>query len=201
MGKQGGEYFNSLIGQCIKGDEQSWHELIDLVGPVIFSLCQKSKLSRDESFDIFGRVSYQLVNSIRSLKSPEKILSFVATITRRQIYNFYQNLQIVDYYGEQMPDSIPDKSGSSPDKIYEVIKLRQVLFEAMSNLSERDYKLLEMLFLDPNEPSYKEISEKLKMPVSSIGPIRAKILAKLYNILKKKKWKYWVFSDPSNKTK
>ena len=201
MGEQGGEYFNSLISQCIKGDEQSWHELIDLVGPVIFSLCQKSKLSRDESFDIFGRVSFQLVNSIHSLKSPDKILSFVATITRRQIYNFYQNLQINDYYGEQEPDTIPDKSGAAPDKIYEATKLRQVLFEAMSNLSERDYKLLKMLFLDPNEPSYKEISEKLKMPVSSIGPIRAKILTKLYNILKKKKWKYWVFSSPSNKTK
>lgn len=199
MGKRTGEYFTGLINQCKEGDNKSWHELIDLVGPVIFSLCRKSRLSRDESFDIFGRVSYQLVNSINSLKSPDKIMSFVATITRRQIYNFYQNLQIVDYFGEQRPDSIPDDCDVAPDKKYEATRLRQVLMEAMSHLSERDFRLVKMLFLDPNEPSYKEISEKLKMPVSSIGPIRAKILARLYKVLKKKKWKYWVFSGlPSN---
>jgi len=200
MGKHAGAYFENLINQCIKGDDKSWHELIDHVGPVIFSLCKKSRLSRDESFDIFGRVSYQLLNSINSLKSPEKILSFVATITRRQIYHFYKNLKIVDFYGEQLKELIPADSGNAPDKLYETTRLRQVLLEAMSHLSERDYKLVKMLFLDPDEPSYKEISEKLKMPVSSIGPIRAKILAKMYKVLNKKKWKNWVFSDPLDKT-
>jgi len=200
MGKRAGAYLKYLINQCRAGDNQSWHELIDLVGPIIFSLCKKSKLSRDESFDVFGRVSYQLVNSINSLKSPEKIVSFVATITRRQIYNFYQNLQITDYYDDQLPDSIVDKDGPTPDKLFEAARLKQVLAEAMTYLSERDYRLIKMLFLDPEEPSYKEISEKLDMPISSIGPIRAKILVKLYKVLKKKKWKYWVFSDPLSKT-
>jgi RNA polymerase sigma factor (sigma-70 family) len=193
MPKDHRAFFNNLISRCKEGDDKAWHELIDLVGPVIFSHCRKSRLSRDESFDIFGRVSYQLVNSINSLKSPEKILSFVITITRRQIYNFYQNLKIVDFYGEQTLDSIPDDVGVSPDKLYETTRIRQVLMEAMSHLSDRDNKLVKMLFFDPNEPSYKEISEKLKMPVSSIGPIRAKILARLYQVLKKKSGNLGIF--------
>ena len=78
--------------------------------------------------------------------------------------------------------------------------MRQVLMEAMSDLSRRDYQLIKMLFFDPEEPSYKEISAKLKMPVSSIGPIRAKVLGRLYRILKKKKWSFGVFSGHENKT-
>jgi len=201
MGDNRRDFLERLIDLCRKGDKRAWHELIDLIGPVVFNLCRKSNLSRDESFDIFGRVSYQLVNSINSLSSPEKILSFVATITRRQIFDFYRGLQIVEYYGDQTIESVADETSRSPHEDYEIVKLRGILFEAMSQLSERDYKLVMMLFLDPEEPSYKEISEKLKMPVSSIGPIRAKILARLYKVLSKTKWKFGVFSEDFDKTK
>jgi RNA polymerase sigma factor (sigma-70 family) len=193
-------YFNSLISACREGDEKAWHELIDLVGPVIFSLCRKSRLSRDESFDIFGRVSLQMVNSIESLKSPEKIMSFVATITRRQIYNFYQSLRIVEYFDDDAIALLPDQSHDGPDKIYETARRRKILLEAMKGLSERDFRLIKMLFFDPEEPSYKEIAARLKMPVASIGPVRSKVLAKLYRILSKKKSKLGVFSDTKNKT-
>ena len=85
-----------IIQKCLAGDDDSWHELIDLVAPTIFSICRKSRFSRDESFDIFGQVSLQLLNNIDSLRSPEKILSFVGTITRRQIYNFYQKMKLTN---------------------------------------------------------------------------------------------------------
>jgi len=183
MAKHPKAYLSSLVSRCQQGNDNAWHELIDLIGPVIFSLCRKSRLSQDESFDIFGRVSLQLVGSIDSLKSPEKILSFVATITRRQIYNFYQTLKVVDYLDDQAISAIPDTAGDSPARVYELTRKRQILLTAMNLLPERDHKLMQMLFLDPDEPSYKEISKKLKIPVSSIGPIRAKVLAKLYRIL------------------
>jgi len=186
MAKHPKAYLSNLVSRCQKGNDKAWHELIDLVGPVIFSLCRKSRLSRDESFDIFGRVSLQLVGSIDSLKSPEKVFSFVATITRRQIYNFYQTLRMVEFMDDQAIQAVPDKAGGSPEKIYELTRQRRILIKAMHHLPERDYRLMEMLFFDPDEPSYQEIAIKLKMPVSSIGPIRAKVLAKLYRILKNK---------------
>lgn len=200
MAKQPKAYLDNLILQCREGEERAWHELIDLVGPVIFSLCRKSRLSHDESFDIFGRVSLQLVSSIDSLKSPEKVLSFVATITRRQIYSFYQTLRVIEYLDEQTLVAMPDSKIESPDKIYEATHRRQMLIKAMLHLPERDFKLIKMLFFDPEEPSYQEIAARLKMPVSSIGPIRAKVLAKLYRIIKKKKWDFGVFSDDENET-
>jgi RNA polymerase sigma factor (sigma-70 family) len=200
MAKHPKAYLNSLISLCRQGNDKAWHELIDLVGPVIFSICRKSRLTRDESFDIFGRVSLQLVNSINSLKSPEKVLSFVATITRRQIYNFYQSLQVLEYLDDQNFQSVPDQNEAGPEQLYEVTEKRQILMEAMKDLPERDYRLINMLFFDPDEPSYKEIATRLKMPVSSIGPVRMKVLNKLYRILKKKKPNFGVFSDDEIET-
>lgn len=190
MRKNSREAVKNLIQKCLGGDERSWHELIDLVAPAIFSICRKSRLSRDESFDIFGQVCLQLLNNIGSLRSPEKILSFVGTITRRQIYNFYQKMQLIDYFDDQSIEMLPDITRKDPEQNYQNTRNREILLEAMLTLSERDYKLMKMLFFDPDEPSYEEIGRKLKMPVSSIGPIRAKALARLYRMLKTKRFKF-----------
>lgn len=179
-------YLTHLIEQCRSGDEGSWHQLIDLVAPTIFGLCKKSRLSREESFDIFGQVSLQLVNTIGSLRSPEKVLSFVATITRRQIYSFYKKIQVLEFLDEQAIQSIADDSRSDPEADFRRSSQREILLEAMSHLSKRDFRLIEMLFFDPDEPTYEEIAKTLDMPVSSIGPIRGKALAKLSRILKRK---------------
>jgi len=127
-------------------------------------------------------------------------MSFVATITRRQIYNFYQDLKVVEYLDDHILKAMPDRNSETPERIYSLTRQRRILMEAMMGLSERDYRLVKMLFLDPDEPSYKEIASKLKMPVSSIGPIRAKVLAKLYRVLKSKKRNLGVFLDSINET-
>jgi RNA polymerase sigma factor (sigma-70 family) len=189
MKRKYGQAINNLIEQCIQGNEGAWHTLIDLVAPTVFSLCRKSRLSRDESFDIFGQVSLQLINSIEKLKSPEKIMSFVATITRRQIYTFYQHLHMDQVLEDSGIDPGVGSAPESPEERYDMLHLRTVLLEAISVLSDRDNKLIHMLFLDPREPTYEEISKTLSMPVASIGPTRAKALNKLNRLLKQKRFK------------
>jgi RNA polymerase sigma factor (sigma-70 family) len=190
MSKRPPKRLSDLIRQCQEGDERAWHRLIDLIAPVIFSICKKSKLSRDESFDIYGQVCLQLVNNIGSLRSPEKILSFVATITRRQIFTFYNKMQVFACLDDETVRSLPDDTKKDPEKIYESIRKREILMEAMLSLPERDYKLIKALFFEQSEPTYEEIARRLNMPVSSVGPIRAKALTKLYKILSRKRYEF-----------
>lgn len=190
MAKRPPAKLTELIRQCQEGDERAWHKLIDLIAPVIFSICKDSRLSRDESFDIFGQVCLLLVNKIGSLRSPQKILSFVATITRRRVYTFYKRMQVVAYYDDEMIDSLPDDAYENPDKIYEGIRNREIILDAMVSLPERDYKLIHALFFDESEPTYEEIASRLKVPVSSVGPLRAKALAKLHKVLKRRRHEF-----------
>ncbi len=179
----------NLIEKCRAGKEEAWQELIDVIAPVIFSICKQNKLSRDESFDIYGQVCYELVNSIHSLKSPEKISYFVATMTRRKIYNFYRKLKISEVIDLDISELLPDSRNPDPEEVYHNRNQRVLLLRAMSKLPEKEYLLLKMLFFDSEEPSYKDISKKLKVPVSSIGPTRGKALSSLKRILKWKKMK------------
>jgi DNA-directed RNA polymerase specialized sigma24 family protein len=42
-----------------------------------------------------------------------------------------------------------------------------------------------LLYFDPHEPSYEEVSQRLGMPVASIGPTRARCLEKLRKLIEK----------------
>ena len=189
MNRRAGKSLEKLTRECIAGDERSWRILIDILAPLVFSICKKSLLSRDESFDIFGQVSLQLVNSIGSLKSPDKILSFVTTITRRKIYSLYQQMNAQTAVDPDNLADIPDMSSPNPESNYESSRLREILFEALNRLSQKEYELMMLLFFDQGEPTYKEISRKLSIPVSSVGPTRAKALMKLRRILGYRKFK------------
>jgi RNA polymerase sigma factor (sigma-70 family) len=176
-----------VIALCRAGDEDAWHDLLDLVAPVIFAICKRCGLSREESFDIFGQVCLEFLKNFDSLRAPEKLLSFVATITRRQVYSLFKRLRLLEYLDDEGIQTLPDRGDSSPESEYEHIRKRELLLEAMLKLPLRDFQLIKALFLDPAEPSYEEISERLNLPVSSIGPTRARALAKLERILRSRR--------------
>ncbi|HDS00865.1 MAG TPA: sigma-70 family RNA polymerase sigma factor, partial [candidate division Zixibacteria bacterium] len=175
---------------CSEGDEDAWHELIDIIGPLIFSICRKSRLTHDESFDIYGQVCFDLVGNIGTIKSPARILSFVATITRRKIFNFYEKMRLADYFKLEVVPMLSESQEEPPDLTYENMQRRELLMKAMTKLPTRQYRLLKALFFDPGNPSYKEIARKLQVPASSIGPTRARALEKLGRILKRELYKF-----------
>lgn len=175
-----------LVEQCRSGDQKAWHKLIDLVSPIIFSICKRMRLSREESFDVFGQVSCVLVKNIHELRSADKLISYVASVTRRQVSDIYRKIQFIDTTSEGKLNYLPDSSDKIPDKIYEQSERKALLMKALLSLPEREYQLISALFLENNKLSYEQLARKLDMPVSSIGPTRARSLEKLYKILKNK---------------
>lgn len=184
--KQGkGSYFKALIGRCLDGDEESWENLVEAVTPVIFSVCQKMRQSQEESVDIFGQVCYLLLENLSQLKSPEKFLSYTASIARHQVLATVRRGKLLQTYQDNEQREEQHVSEPGPDELVEESERREILIAALLRLPPRESKLMWRLFLDESEPSYEEISRELDIPVASIGPTRARCLAKLTRWLKK----------------
>lgn len=181
-----------IVVKCRDGDNRAWNKLIKQVSPMIFSICHSMNLSREESFDIFGQVSYLILRNLNKLKSPEKLLSYVATTTRREIYALSRRVKLFEYIMLTELSGGRVRVADTPDKIYEKTKGKELLQKAVLTLPQRDSDLIQLLFLDTSEPKYEEISEKLQIPVSSIGPTRARSLEKLRKLLKKKGFNFQV---------
>ena len=64
-----------------------------------------------------------------------------------------------------------------------MLEQQQLVREAVESLPERCRHLLTMLFYEKDELSYADIGRRLGMPVSSVGPTRARCLEKMKRLL------------------
>jgi DNA-directed RNA polymerase specialized sigma24 family protein len=68
--------------------------------------------------------------------------------------------------------------GSAVDELLLAAERRQVLLDALGELSGQHRELLQMLTADPPY-AYADISRILGIPIGSIGPTRSRVLEKL----------------------
>jgi len=183
----------SLIRACRRGDGAAWQDLLERISPLIFSICRDSRLSQEESLDVFGQVCYLLFKNIDQVRSADRIFSYVATIARRQIYDrFYKDRHLEFVESPELYQEV-DRSAPGPETNMAESRQRQILLQALSSLPTRDYDLLMALFFDETEPTYEDIARQLKMPIASIGPTRGRALRKLQRILKRQGYNFVVF--------
>lgn len=176
----------SLVKSCREGNRADWNELIFRITPLIFSICTKMGLSREESFDIFGQVSYLLLKNLNILKSTNKVLSYIITMTKREIYAFGRKEKLRRCLEKTLASEKSNVYSRTPEEEYYLSSRSETLLKALAKLPARDSRFIQMMFFAPEKYNYEEISKKVNMPVSSIGPYRARCLVKLLKILKEK---------------
>jgi len=191
--KRGEDSLRELIELCNQRNEEAWQELIALVQPKILSTCRRMRLSREESLDVFGQVCYILLEHLSDLKDPDKLISYIITTTRRQALSHDRKARLVERVEQEASEKEPPSPPSTPYEDFQEQEHSEVLVRALAKLPRKEARLVQMLFLDPEEPTYEQISAQLKMPVSSIGPTRSRILIKLYRIMKQFGYKFLVF--------
>ena len=174
-----------LVTQCLEGDADAWSRLVEAITPVIMSVCRSMGLAREDSLDIFGQTCYLLLTNLERLKSPDKLMAYVATTTRREVLANVRRGRLFDAARESGVIEVTGNAAANPEQLAEQSEKSAILIRAIWKLPEREARLMYHLFLDPEEPSYEDISTRLKIPVASIGPTRSRCLMKLGRMLKR----------------
>lgn len=176
---------SELVGRCLEGDAEAWSRLVEAITPVILSVCRSMGLAREDSLDVFGQTCYLLLTNLERLKSPDKIMAYVATTTRREVLANVRRGRLFEAARESGVIEVTGQAAANPEQEAVQSEKSAILVKAIWKLPDRDARLMYHLFLDPEEPSYEEISSRLKIPVASIGPTRARCLQKLGRILRR----------------
>ena len=175
-----GKSTRALVAGCRKGNGEDWAELIDRISPLILSICFRYRLSREERFDVFGKVSLLLLENLSRLRDEDRVFGYVATITAREANAVRSAVSSgMERLYEPMIDAASiEKSRDLRTAVEEEDDL-EIMARAFAGLSWKCRELLKILFIDADDISYREISRRIGMPVSSIGPTRGRCLEKL----------------------
>jgi RNA polymerase sigma factor (sigma-70 family) len=169
----------ALVARVGDGDQDAWDELIERYSPLVWSICARYQLSRQDVADVGQSVWLLLVEQIGKLREPAALPGWLATTTRRECMRVLRAARQHEHAGlppeDQMP---PDPAATTIEQQIIAAERNAALRAAFAELSRTCHELLSMLMSDP-PPAYADVSATLGMPVGSIGPMRARCLDRL----------------------
>lgn len=173
----------ALIESARSGSSQAWDALVARFGGRVWAVCRAYNLGRADAEDVFQVVWMRLVNSLDTIREPDRLGAWLATTARHEC------LRVLRKAGRQVPvgDDAgldrPDVTTPGPDAGLLRTEREAALWAALGDLSPECQRLLRVMLADP-PPSYLEVSEALGMPVGSIGPTRGRCLNHLRSKLR-----------------
>jgi RNA polymerase sigma factor (sigma-70 family) len=168
-----------LVVRAQKGDQDAWNHLVMRYAPLVWSICNRYRLSREDRNDVAQTVWLVAVEKLGSLQRPEALAGWLATITQRECLRVARavrkregNEHILDFERET-----GDESAMIGQEL-ERVERQAALRAAFAQLPPLCRHLLTLLIQD-QPPAYAEIAERLSLPVGGIGPTRGRCLARL----------------------
>jgi RNA polymerase sigma factor (sigma-70 family) len=173
----------SLVAAAADGDESAWAGLVHRYTPLVYSVIRSYGLSRADAADINQTVWLRLVEHLGRIRSPQALSAWLATTARRECYRLSRlgrRTQPFDPHDDAYHSLSRTPDATAPDEELLRAERQQALREGFAQLPPRCQELLSLLTADP-PASYREIAERLGMPVGSIGPTQARCLRRLRN--------------------
>ena len=177
-----------LIHRAAEGDPTAWNAIVDEFAGLLWSVVRGFRLNEAQSADAVQTTWLRLVEHIADLREPEHVAGWLKTTAHRvclQVIRQGGREQLTDWEEDRGPVSGVRYEGPDEDGP-EAAAMRQeqqvLVRRALAELPDRHRQLMELLVASP-PISYQEISARLGMPVGSIGPTRARILARLRETL------------------
>jgi len=165
---------HALVSAARAGDNLAWTQLVDRFDRMLRSVARSYRLSAQDTDDAVQATWIKLYEHIDRIRDADAIGGWLATTVRREALRLLQT-----HVREHLTDDLHHAADDhTPEHAVLQSERRDVLDRALSTLPERQRSLMTLIATD-TAIDYQHISTTLNMPIGSIGPIRARSLARL----------------------
>jgi RNA polymerase sigma factor (sigma-70 family) len=168
-----------LVTRARTGSHEAWTALVEHFQPLVRAVARGYRLADTDVDDVGQNVWLLLVEHVDRIREPKALPAWLITTARRE------SLRLIRQQRRATPvdpfvDGPEAETVTDDDVDARLLRVEeaQVLRQGLDELPPIQRSLL-VLLTSEGEPSYREISEVLTMPIGSIGPTRARGLARL----------------------
>lgn len=166
----------ALVLAARAGDSSAWTALIGRFDTTLRRIAGSYRLASADVDDIVQATWLDLLQNIERLREPAAIAGWLDTATRRKALRLLR-ARVREHLTDD--PSVSDRSDlHGPEASVLASERRAVLARALATLPDRHRRLMTLLLMQPTL-DYEQVGARLAMPVGSIGPIRARALARL----------------------
>ncbi len=168
-----------LVPRARGGNDEAWTALVEHFDPLVRAVARGYRLADNDVDDVSQNVWLLLVLHVDGIREPQALPAWLITTARRE------SLRLIRQQRRATPVDpfidVPETESATDDDVdAHLLRLEEarVLRQGLDELPPVQRDLLLLLSSDQT-PSYREISAVLMMPIGSIGPTRARGLARL----------------------
>jgi len=174
-----------LWARIRRDDGEAWGELVREYAGLVYTVARRAGLGTADAEDCAQHTWLALYRRRRSIRDPQAIPAWLIRTARRQALRLARRLgREVDL--ALAPPSIDREPGY--DEALAKAEFQTAVKKAVGQLDPRCRELILYLFGSPKTPSYREIAASLGVQPNTLGPLRARCLERLKEILKKSGW-------------
>jgi RNA polymerase sigma factor (sigma-70 family) len=180
-GRCGVDTTNSeLVAAATAGDQRAWDALVERYTSLLWAIARSYRLPPADAADVVQTTWLRLVEHLERIADPDRLPGWLATTARRECLRLLRHADREVYSATGVRDA-PDDAPAL-DAALLADERDAILWTAFARLDEVCQRLLRVLSTDP-PPSYAIVAAALDMKIGSIGPTRARCLAKLRQLL------------------
>ncbi len=170
-----------LVERCLAGDARAWDALVRRHERLVYAIGRSYRLTDEDMGDVFQEVFAALVRSLGRLRDARTLVRWLSVTSERIARATALRRRREDALSDGDPAGLDALSDSGPEVGVELEQLeaQAMVRLALGALSERCRKLLEALYFEDPTPAYNELSQRLGVPIGSLGPTRARCMDKL----------------------
>jgi RNA polymerase sigma factor (sigma-70 family) len=176
-------YVARLVRRAAAGDRWAWERLVDQYGRLIWAMTRDFRLVESDAADVAQVTWLRLLENINRLEHPARVGSWLAATARNECLRSLAAREKIVLAHDDVALEGDTPNGPEIDERLLAEERAQIVREALASLPSHWQRLLELLMDDP-PASYAEISDRLGLPVGSIGPTRGRCLARLRVLLR-----------------
>jgi RNA polymerase sigma factor (sigma-70 family) len=179
----------ALVARCRNGDSAAWAALVKRHQRLVYAIVTRLGLDEHSAADVFQTVFARLVQHLPRIVDPERLQGWIAVTAKREaLLQLRRSRRTVSMSRDDDDDEGADwdfadgapRPGDALDQLQQLDRLRH----GLDRLDERSRKLLLLLFrADDEKVPYDEVARQMGMSIGSIGPTRARCLAKLRRLM------------------
>jgi RNA polymerase sigma factor (sigma-70 family) len=181
----------ALIQRCRQGEAAAWSTLVRRYQRLIYTVPRRAGLDEAAAGDVFQVCFQRLVEHLDRLEDASRVRAWLVTTAKRETLRLLEQARRLpqaapaggdDEAAEDPLALVPDP-GPLQDEQLSALQEHDRLRRAVDQLDPRARQFIELLFLQEEPLPYSEISARLGIPEGSIGPTRARCLAKLRKLM------------------
>lgn len=177
---------------CTRGREDAWAALVQRYRRLVYTVPRRAGLDAEACADVFQSCFQRLYEHVGRLHDPERLRAWLVTTAKRESLRLMERAR----QRAEVSGSVTGEDGHEADPLDRVADPSPLPEDLLASLEEhhrlqaavglldcRSRRFVELLFLQDEPLPYSDIAERLGMAEGSIGPTRARVLAKLRALL------------------